>query len=385
MAINEHENCSIQDRWFTCKNNTGEWITSQNTKTETSHTKNVNFNLVFFDISLPLLRQTRDFHAIYSNISSSSISGFVYGSGVGGAGDQTVYPCGVTSSGSYSGSFSESYSVISSKIHYMDVEKRILCWTEYECLLSFSKAFTDADIVYFRNAYTYESFMFASFSTPTATGTSTLKLYFDGIVTEIATVAIGLPAMDIDLNIVYPHPACTLVPAIGNPVRNLFWYDYCLVRTSYLGAVRNFEKMELDGGDDYYYPEWIRTIDNFLGIEALSKADAYSRYAFQWEPTYIENIVTGPVEDTHTFKFDRLPIGYNILCGFVEDEMGTYYSIFGDHHGIKIDNHIYIDKATKETITINNDILKDVYITDGENKIALPNYAYHSFAPMGRI
>ncbi len=375
---NEHPYCYDKDRWFQCDSINGDWASAREAIVNVYHNREVDIRLFFFGIEIPVLYQSRNFNANASIIQTSSIEGFVFGEDSNSAGETTVYPCGVVSSGSYSGDFTEDYSVTASKIHYIDPLEKIICWTEITHHLYFSKLFSKEDVVYFRTPYTQEPFFYAEFGIPTTKGTSTVKLYKNGTITTLSTVPLAIPAMEQELRVVFPHPTCTLTPAIGNPVTNAEWYDYCKYRTNYVGAIRNFDKMLLDGGDDFYYPEWLRNIDNHLNIEKIQKRDAEMRYNAVWVPPYKS-------EQSFPIAFDGLPIGYNILVDFVTNDSGTFYSIFGENAGEVVSLNVFIEKDTNVEKSITQDIMSNVYVTDGSNKIPFSSYSFTSFMPMGLI
>jgi hypothetical protein len=274
-----------------------------------------NFTMTIGNTVIPLQTRNRQFTLQYTeNTSWSGLTIVVWPDG-------TAEDCG-TLSGSQSGSISENAVFSDSQLVYVDHINGIAMWRQLTETCQFNQ--TTSKMASFKVAYGgFYSFWFQI--TPVIHQVENWYLLVNGV-KELVDTWTGTRTLSA-LNILWPLPPSLATPA--NAPSD--FYDY------YSDPALEMS----DGGADFYYPSWLRT----MGLnQAVDQQDASDRYTDYFLNGSTDNGLPG------TQAFNMPSAGYAIPQGnAVKDAAGNILVSFSTRN--KFINRLYL--AGKPFIDLN--------------------------------
>lgn len=200
--------------------------------------------------------------------------------------ESTPYFCEESVTGDWGSSIRENITWLDTEILYLDHVKGIMFWREQTQTCTF--ATPNQKTALFRSQWGsfYSYWMMVS---PERQTTTRWKLLVGKKIIELHTVVgpsitPGAP----QYNILFPLPPSNVTP-VDQPVRSPeSFYDY----------YTDIELQNADGGQDWYYPDWMRDV---MGIDRSELvADALVRYEWWYNSKQ-------PLTPTETFTLPDLP------------------------------------------------------------------------------
>lgn len=285
-----------KDTHFVCGDRTARTTTSSTGHTQITQNKTRLYTMDFCGTPITLQSLDRAFQIEYHE------SWVWTGSAVFNAFSPDPYFCG-EKTGVYGASISEDITIVDTDLLYMDHVNKILFWRERTETCKFAKP--NDKVAMFRGGYgTFYSYWFEIKIPKTAV--DRYYLLVNDVKELIETYNHIIPEPGIT-NILYPLPPSSVGPT-GNPDdAPSSFYDYYMD-----------EQLRIsDGGIDWYYPSWMRS----MGIhKEEDQGDASDRY--EWFLRH--GVVLSPSEKTQMPKlYNASPTGNaavdaegNILVSF---------------------------------------------------------------------
>lgn len=254
---------------YSCGNKS-EWLTGATGDISITQTRNNKQSFMLGETEIIVAKVVRDF----------SISGTTEWSLDSGAflmhdDDGNLFDCSTTSR-TATNSVSESIEYTTTTIHFIDTRYNNGVFSEINDIISFSDS--GSEMCGFKETWGtnwYHKFVINSCSIQR---TTTYFVVMNGVKTVLKTVSESIPlyTSDAPLILVFPNPPSLAIPWINcDDIKAHGFYDYHEGGPPPGGSVR----IEEDGGDDYYWPEWMRAVGilNHSADDAM-RAERFATY-----------------------------------------------------------------------------------------------------------
>lgn len=265
---------------FTCGKKVN-WQTAQDTTSAVEHTRDrdIIFNLGGTNIIVSAC--TRSFNISRATGWSVASGAFVMQNSSGG-----YFVCGGRDY-TNSGSVSENYQCTNTELYFLDTRYNNAIGKEIVESITFSAAgescgFKETWGVNYYNKYVIE--------TVSKSLTETYFVVINGVRTVLKTSTVSGPAYTTPLILVYPNPPSLAIPWVNCEDIKLYgFYDYHAV-----GEGEGQQKIQRDGGDDFYFTDWMRLIGSLTRDRDQANADRrYFEYYLN-EPGNASESVSNP-------------------------------------------------------------------------------------------
>ena len=292
---------------YTC-GETGNWKTGVHSAGEQTHIRNRKSSFMLGATEIIVNQEVRNFNIHFSGGWSASPSFLMYNDEGG------LFACGVPDySGNTPHAVNESYNCTNTVLYFLDMRYNNAICKEVTETVTFSEA--SSAVAGFKE--TWGVFYYPKFVITNHTLTTITKYFIvlNGVTTVLktttSTTLVNGPGNPLIL--VWPNPPSLGIPWVNcDDIKTYGFYDY---QNGIDGPV----KVQRDGGDDFYFTDWMRNV----GVAALTvdQADANNRY-FDF---YLGDGVPGTAAYLNPgVAFDSTPIG-----SIAQDSAGNiFYSVW---------------------------------------------------------
>jgi len=211
--------------------------------------------------------------------------------------DDAIFICNSGTTETNNNQVAESYEYTVTKLCYLDLRYNNAAGTEITEKLTFSN--TNAERAGFKEVWGVQ--YYAKFHIVNANITKTTKYFIiiNGVKTVLDTITevIKVYKPGSPLILVYPNPPSMAIPWVNcEDIKTYGFYDY--------HGVDGSAKIQKDGGDDFYFTDWMRMCGGDNRVEDQAKAD--ERY-FAY---YLQDGGPGTVAlSTPGILYDQVPRG----------------------------------------------------------------------------
>jgi hypothetical protein len=230
-------------------------------------------------------------------------------------GEGGIIVCSSGTTASYLNTLSESYTCVTTTLYFLDTRYDNAIGSELTETMQFGDS--NSAMATFRTPG--GDILLPKFHMDDVKVVRTTEFFVivKGIKTVLDTVTTTLIVHSVNdpLIIVYPNPPSIAIPTYGcEDILQYGFYDYYAV-----GEEENQVKIRRDGGDDFYYTDWMRTMGTATGAAEQAKADEryFSHYLGEHSPVRKDLFNPGVI-------VDNTPVG-----SITVDPAGNvFYSVF---------------------------------------------------------
>lgn len=245
---------------YTC-GETSNWLTGSDNSHSLIQVRDSKSSFMLGETEIIVVSQKRNF-----SIQGASSWELDSGSFLMYDNDNLLFQC-ATINNTSNGTLSEDYTVITTVAHFIDTRYGNGIFTEVKDELKFSVAGTMCGFKETWGVQWYHKFVITS---TTVNRTTTYFVVLNGVKTILRTVAEAVEAYSNPLIIVYPNPPALSIPWENcDDINQYGFYDYHPDGT-------NQDKIREDGGDDFYWTDWMRVMG--IANAAADAAAAEDRY-----------------------------------------------------------------------------------------------------------
>jgi hypothetical protein len=303
MTINictgPHYSCEDPINWLTGGNGNSSLIQARN--------NNLSFNLGGVEIKVAKINRS---FKVARQTSWNLSDGFLMRNSEGG-----LFQCGIVNNNS-SGSLSEECTYITTQTHFLDTRYNNGIFTEITDYLYFSDS---GEMCGFKETWGVRWYHKFSIVSPTIQRTTRYFIVVGGTKTVLKEKVESVPAYSSPLIIVYPNPPSLGIPWINcEDIDEYGFYDYHEGGPAEYGGSKRIEQ---DGGDDFYWPEWIRE---------MGKLNVDQDDAMRGE-RYLTFYLNDPNPGVKTLQNPGILMGSTPIGSLTQDPAGNiFYSITFD-------------------------------------------------------
>ena len=318
--------------------NSKEFSLNTNNTNSIEHTKDINIELQTDSQSVPLYKRERNF-TLSAEFIHTLLEGYYLNS------DKCFKPLGaenepclcVNIKSSTEGQIIENYTTMDSEIYYLDIANSICFYKEVTSDISLRN--TSSTVVLFKQLFGNSSHIKYKLDNVSVTTTIHYKLIVNNTNTTLYSTDSVTKIYDEDnpLILVYPNPPSLALP-LDPEIKEKGFYDY------FAGGPGGDKTLqELDGGSDYYYPEWNR---NMGANNAVERKLTDTRYLSAITQETAAQFITV----NNDWQIGRFPIfnaakdsqGNIFVSGIIEDKV-TFNKIY-TMDGLELSPEQFYDK-----------------------------------------
>lgn len=288
-----------------------EWKVGSSSAATQTHRRDNKLSFFLGATEIIINKETRNFSISFSGGSATTPDFVMYSD------DQQLFPCGgKTSGGNTSHSVSENYQCVNTTLFFLDTRYNNAFGKEVTEKITFSEASSaTAGFQETWGVINYPKFVIINL---TLTRTTVYFIILAGVKTALKTITTTtlVNGPDSPLILVWPNPPSLAIPWSNvADIKQFGFYDY-------YNADDGPAKILQDGGDDFYFTDWMRMIS--VENQAADQRDATDRYSsYYLDPPANSG---GGSYDNPGILYDPSPVG-----SIAQDKDGNvFYSVAAD-------------------------------------------------------
>lgn len=254
---------------FSC-GETAEWLIGDHTTLGLRQNRDNKVSFLLGETEIVVLRQIRKFRIDVTNNWDLQDPFLMKNT------ENKLFVCSARTSTS-SNSVSEDYTCLTTKIHFIDTRHNNGLFTEYNEAVTFD--YSGNEMAGFKQVWGTGWYHKMPVTNHKVTRIVTSYIVINGEKTVLKTeTETRTPhTADNPLILVYPNPPSLAIPVANcDDIKQYGFYDY---HEGGPAAAGGSKRIEQDGGDDFYWPEWLREVGELnYEVDGLARRNRYLAY-----------------------------------------------------------------------------------------------------------